>query len=835
MEKNRRLFNIWPILIIAGIFVYIFRDVLFPPFSSWVLSRESGDVSTIYYYWRSFGFESLKTGIMPLWNPDIFCGVPFAAYPESAIFYPFNLIFFFLSLPTALNLSFVLHLILLAVFQYYWLRFIGSGCWSSLLGSLVLVFSGPVILHLTAGHLSNICTMAWVPLLFLSLEGFFRSHKFRWSMVLGFIIGIQLLAGHWQYVYYSILGIAAYGLGRLIIIIIQGEREWKFLAGGAAICIVIALGMAAIQILPAVEVADNSFRKNLDINWAAAFSLPPINLITFIFPGYLGDTINSLYWGRYYFWEMCGYLGFIPIVLALFSLIFRKDRVAVLLAILAAGALLTSLGAYTPFFKLLYNFFPGFRYFRGSAKLLFLAAFFISTMAARGADCLTAGNPPRKNNVKSQPAWRFSPRAARKVFWAGAAIIFLISLAVLTFSYKGNESPPQWWREQLKNELLRGPHYDIVPPGQPAWWRQLMVETPPEANYPAYIQRLVRETPFPENSWRLFRGELSNFGWICFFFAVLLVGAGLIRRRSPITALIAILAAGELIIWARPYITGFDSRVCLWPEEIKKYFHNQNEPFRYLSIDPADYNRGMLDGFSSILGYQADATRRYLEYINVSQGLPPQPRELVPVITGYSPLLDLMNTRYLLTPPDMTPGVTEFKRELSTGEKSIWSNHRAIPRTLLAKRVKIITAPMEILKYLKQSNYNPTEEVILEEMPPEIFLQGSADPGKARIEKYGPQEITIRAELSSPGVLLLNDSYANGWKAYLNEKEEKIYRANYLMRAICLEAGKHVIRFVYQPISFFIGTLISLSTAVTILILFAVFIFQRHHRAVDKK
>jgi len=57
---------------------------------------------------------------------------------------------------------------------------------------------------------------------------------------------------------------------------------------------------------------------------------------------------------------MCGYLGFIPLVLALFALLFRKDRMAILLAALAAGALIIALGSYTPIFKLLYDFLPVF-------------------------------------------------------------------------------------------------------------------------------------------------------------------------------------------------------------------------------------------------------------------------------------------------------------------------------------------------------------------------------------------------------------------------------------------------------------------------------------------
>lgn len=829
-KKIIALFNLWPVLVIIGVMACIFREAFFPPFPSWVLSRESGDVSTIYYYWRSFGFESLKAGIMPLWNPAIFCGSPFAAYPESALFYPLNLLFLALPLPAALNGSFVLHLGLLVILQYFWLRFIGSGRFPAFLGSLVLGFSGPVILHLTAGHLSNICTMAWVPLLFLLAEGFLRTRKLRWAAGLGFLAGVQLLAGHWQYVYYTALWLAAYGLGRMITGLRPQKSAWRYLPAGVILCLVIALGLAAVQILPALDLSRDSFRRGLDIRWASAFSLPPENLITFILPGYLGDTLGSLYRGENYFWEMCGYLGFIPLVLAALALLLRKDRLTILLAALAGGALLIALGGYTPLFRLLYHLLPGFRYFRGSAKLLFPAAFFLSTLAARGADCFSVSGKGDRPGRTESPPLRFSAAGRRWVFGLGAGLLLLIALSSFIFTGTAGDAVPGWWRDRLQSDLLRGRHYEIAPPGQPAWWKELMRQTPPDENYPAYVRRLVEETPFPRDSWRTLRAGLRRLGWFTLALALLLTLAGFVRRRYlPITAALAILAAGEVITWAKPYITGFDSRVCLWNDRVKTFFQAQNEPFRYLGIDPADYNRGMLNGFASILGYQADATRRYLEYINVSQGLPLQPRELLPVVINYSPLLDLLNTRFIIAPPGMRPEVSRFRKVLSFPLGEIWDNHDAQPRVLVSSRARVITSPEEILDALSRTGYQPVEEVIFEAAPPARFLEEGGG-GTARVVEYGSQEVTVRAELDRPGILLVNECYSPGWRAYVDGEERKIYRANYLMRAVCLEAGSHIVRFVYRPLSFTIGALISGSLLIILVLRLVITRLRSHYR-----
>ncbi len=808
VRKQPGFYKLWPVFFLAGAAAVLFREAIFPPFPAFVLSRESGDVASLYYYWRSFGFGSLRAGVIPLWNPAVFSGVPFAAYPEAALFYPLNLVFLLLPLPAALNLSFAGHLWLLAVFTYLWLRFTGSGRVPALLGGVVLACSGPVILHLTAGHLSNITTFAWVPPVFLLAEGFFRTRRPRWAAGTGALIALQLLAGHWQYVYYTVIGLVAYLIGRVLI---EPRREGKgllLLPAGGVLAGLTALALAAVQIIPALELAGDSFRREPGLEWAAAFSLPPANLATFILPGWLGDSLTSLYRGEYYFWEMCAYLGFASLVLAAGAVIFRKDRFTPLLAVLAGLAVLAALGDSTPLFRVLHGGLPGFRYFRGHAKLLFFAAFFLATLAARGADGLFG-----RSRNGPHPERRGTVRSRRRLAGAGAAGLLLAGAAALAASALAGGEPPAWWRERIEADLLHGRHYEIVPPGQPNWWERLARETPPDFDYPGYVRRLVSETPFPLNSWRTFRFGLLRLGLAATVLGLLL--AALLRfprLRRWWAAAACLLAAGEITLWAAPYVTGFDSRVCLWDREIAAFFESREEPFRYLPFDPADFNRGMEGGFDSILGYQADVPRRYLEYLNRSQGLPAGELELVPAVTAYTPLLDLLNTRFLLLPPDTSLEGGSFREVLTAPGGTVLENPRAAPRALVASRARHLDPPEAILSALARPGYRPEEEVYLEEEPPERFRKGSGEsPGQARVISRGVNRVRVEAELDRPGVLLLNDSYRPGWRAYLRGEEVPVYRANYLMRAVFLERGSHLVEFRYRPGSFTLGSAISLA------------------------
>jgi uncharacterized membrane protein YfhO len=69
-------------------------------------------------------------------------------------------------------------------------------------------------------------------------------------------------------------------------------------------------------------------------------------------------------------------------------------------------------------------------------------------------------------------------------------------------------------------------------------------------------------------------------------------------------------------------------------------------------------------------------------------------------------------------------------------------------------------------------------------------------------------------------LLVLSDTYYPGWKALVNGREQKIYRANYNFRAIPLKAGEYEVKFIYDPITFKIGMLISSITLIGVIVFF---------------
>ena len=126
-----------------------------------VLSNADRDLALQFVHWRKFGFDELRAGRLALWNPHIYCGTPFFGGFQSALLYPPNWLYLCLPLVVAINVGIALHVFLAGAGMSLWMRERGLHGLAALFAGVVFMFSGPFFPHVYAGHLSNLCTMAW--------------------------------------------------------------------------------------------------------------------------------------------------------------------------------------------------------------------------------------------------------------------------------------------------------------------------------------------------------------------------------------------------------------------------------------------------------------------------------------------------------------------------------------------------------------------------------------------------------------------------------------------------------------------------------------------------
>jgi hypothetical protein len=183
-------------------------------------------------------------------------------------------------------------------------------------------------------------------------------------------------------------------------------------------------------------------------------------------------------------------------------------------------------------------------------------------------------------------------------------------------------------------------------------------------------------------------------------------------------------------------------------------------------------------------------------------------------------LLGLMNARFLAAEfPIDDKDLTLLK---VTGRTHVYENERALPRAFVVGQVKVMSDEEKVLSEL--ALFNPKKLAILEEEPG-WTLDDPSPFQEARVTFYSPNKIVVQANPSDPGLLVLSELWYPGWQAYDNGQEVKIHRANYLLRSVYLEAGRHTVEFVYDPLSLKVGRWVS-AGAVLGLVVYVVSVIQ---------
>jgi len=384
-----------------------------------------------FYPWRLFASETLRSGYLPLWNPHQFCGTPFVANSQSAVFYPLNLLFCLLPVSQAFGVSVLLHLFLTGVFAYLFLRSsaLGLGRAASLVGAVAWQLCHWQVAWLALP--TFLCVSAWLPLALLLVDRAATRPTAARAVPLGLCLGLMLLAGHLQIALYCFGLITAWAVFRLLPRI---KTQWPALLGCAALALALAFGLAAPQLLPAVELARVSHRAGGAPTWAAyqgyvRLALPPVHLVTLFLPGFFGSPTRGTYWGIQTnggpgaYMENACYGGVLTLLLALTGLAATWPKTAAtrFFAVCAAASLLLALG--TPLNALPFFGLPGFAQTGSPGRILVLWSFCVSVLAATGVQAVMQGK-------------------LRALAQGGAAFaaLFLLTLACVVFWAAGNAS-----------------------------------------------------------------------------------------------------------------------------------------------------------------------------------------------------------------------------------------------------------------------------------------------------------------------------------------------------------------------------------------------------------
>ena len=226
-----------------------------------------GDLAIQNAPWKQFALDSLRGGEIPLWNPYLFAGAPFLANGQHSMLYPFSALFLVLPLAKAYGWFALSQVWLAGVSMYVFGRLLGLRRSGAVLAGFA--YQGAQFLIISAAVFPMIvAAVVWLPLLLGCIDRVIttslgpatrRDHALLWAAAGAVALACQVLAGHAEFTYYTLLVMGLYALWRLV----DTWRATRRAARPAAVirptvwlAAMVALGLliAALQLVPLFEV-----------------------------------------------------------------------------------------------------------------------------------------------------------------------------------------------------------------------------------------------------------------------------------------------------------------------------------------------------------------------------------------------------------------------------------------------------------------------------------------------------------------------------------------------------------------------------------------------------
>lgn len=366
---------------------WLFTWRYFTPIPADRLMLSPGDFTYHFLAFREILRQGLQAGILPLWTRCLFGGFPFQAHTQSAFFYPGAWLPILPALWTGrsnvslelLHFESLFHLWIAAALAYFFLRKETGSPWGALLGATAFGFGG----YLTGYPILQVAIVegsAWLPLFLLGLDELVRGLRPR-PLLLAALGGIlPILSGQPQ------IAALVWGMGAIFFFVRGGQsclpvverlRRFSLLA-------LMALGVAAVQLLPAVEFALHSDRARLSFAESGS-GFPVHDIVQFLQPGLVSH------------WHPL-YVGLLPLTLAAAGLTMGWPRTGVW-AVIGGLGLLLSFGANFPLYEIAFQWIPFYPTTRSQERHALWVSFALATLAAHGLAAVLRGFPRRRRPI----------------------------------------------------------------------------------------------------------------------------------------------------------------------------------------------------------------------------------------------------------------------------------------------------------------------------------------------------------------------------------------------------------------------------------------------------
>ena len=792
---------------IATLLVIIYI-LFFKIITSNMIFSDSGDTAAALS-WAVAGKHLEETEkIEPQWFPYVFCGMPSFG---SLVYIPRNVNYVQTVIQTVGKFLFlngemswmVLHYFLGGVFMFILLRYWKFPHLVSLMGAVTFMLS-PYALGLAGGGQgSKLMALSYLPIVFLLTHALFERRDLLSLGLLSCALGTLFLTNHVQMVFYVLLVI---GLFLLYEIILEIRRQPALTLKKAVllgIALAVGFALSAYVYFSVREYAQYSIRGGggvgaaggLSYDYATDWSFHPFELMNFLIPSFFGFRY-PYYWGWMPFTESSVYIGIAPIILAVLALVYRRNRVTIFLALLSVIMFFVSFGKHLPIvYDLLFNYLPYFNKFRTPVMILHLIPFTFGLLAAYGMTFLLELHRHEAGvNIAK----------LKKGFLV--ALVIIGAILVLGFLAKGTlyDSLSGFMFEK-EGELT-----------------QLQAQYGERAAQVLEQFKRIRFDLFWSGA-EVQRGEYLWNGYVRFaLFSGAAIGLILLylNRKVKTTlfsgALVALLTVDLLIIDGN-FIHPKPKAVIkqqLEDDETVKFLKSDTTLYRVFPLGQLFQEDSYMNHLlQSLGGYSPAKIKIYQEmldscmYNGWDKGFPLNMNTT-----------NMLNAKYLLSLGRLPEDKFKIVHVDQTKRLVTSLNPAYLPRAFFVNQAFVARNKTEVFDSLNSSSFNPRVQAILEEEPFPVPVK--PDTSSVTITSYHAHDITLEAFSDKPSLLVLSEIYyPPGWKAYVDGKETKIYKTNYVLRSVVVPAGKHAVEFKYYSATYALGlTVSSVGWAITLVL-----------------
>ena len=289
------------------------------------------DVSQVFHPWTLYTAREIRRGHLPLWNPYAYTGVPFLSNPQTALFSPLTWLTWLLPPTLALTLPQVLKVAAAGPAMYWFLRTLALAPLPAFIGGAGFMLSTTLIAWLPWTYST---TMVFLPILFGLVERLAERVDRRRVGLLALALAGDVLSGYPPSAFHGVLATIVWALARAP----WRTRPLPYL-GGFAAAGVLAVGLAAVQMLPALDYMRDSAVYFYRSQWTPPLAAGARSALTALMPYFYG--VGTQAWSGWQFGIMSTYVGVVLLLgLPLALLAWRRSPTwPLLLMALAVAAI----------------------------------------------------------------------------------------------------------------------------------------------------------------------------------------------------------------------------------------------------------------------------------------------------------------------------------------------------------------------------------------------------------------------------------------------------------------------------------------------------------------